>query len=122
MGALTIGALSRNERDHGVVRPVIDYQAEASSPSFSPALWSVGTPVEDGAALEAHQASPTRRIATLFRCSDHSQIVPRDLSCRSGYRCDCAIHGEEVNSEAHTLGWLDSMENSGGYRLSRVRA
>jgi hypothetical protein len=82
----------------------------------------MGTPIEDGTALEAHQGRPARRIATLFRCYEHSQIVPRDLNCRSRHRCDLAIHGEEVNSEAHTFGWLDSMENSGGYRLRRVCA
>jgi hypothetical protein len=122
MGALTIGALSRNERDHAVVRPVIDNRRHASSASFSPALWSMGTPIEDGTALETHQACPTRRIATLFRCPDHSQIAPRSLNYRSRQRCDRAIHGEEVNSEAHSLQWLDPMKNARRYRLSRVRA
>jgi hypothetical protein len=94
----------------------------ASRASFSTALWSMGTPIEDGTALEAHQACPTRLIATLFRCFDHSQIAPRDRSRRSRHRCDLAIHGEEVNNEAHAFGWLDSMDNSRGYRLSRVHA
>jgi hypothetical protein len=81
----------------------------------------MGIPIEDGTALETHQACPTRWIATLFRRSDHSQIVPRDLNCRSRLRCDRAIHGEEVNSEAHSLQWLDPMKNPRRYRLGRVR-
>ena len=84
---------------------------------------SMVTPIEDGTALEAHQARPARRIATPTSDATNTARSSRGiLNCRSRHRCDRAIHGEEVNSEAHTFGWLDSMENSGGYRLRRVRA
>lgn len=111
MGALTTGTRSPSALDHGVPRPVNVGPNRWSDGSSSRALRPMMTAVEDGAAFGAHQARPTRRIATVRR-PRRDRIHPGGVGSRSGSVLG-AIDGEEVDGQTYRPAEFDVVLDPG---------